>query len=142
MLCNGTGNQTKTRYCAAYGTLAVLPDINCPAPINTTIVQACNTGAICPGNVIEFSLQGILNQCSFPAPINCPWNYPFAMNNGTICCQNANKTNNVSLDQACNGGTVGITDPPACCSQNALITCPNNVTFGGVCTTNPYPGSK
>ncbi len=70
----------------------------------------------------------------FSAPINCPWEHPYPMANGTACCQNANKTNNLTLGVACDGGPVAASDPAICCAQNAVIACPNNVSFGGVCT--------
>ena len=62
----------------------------------------------------------------------CPYNHPFAVNNGTHCCSFGNKRNNTDI--GCNGnGTVEFSDPKECCKRDDWIECPNKV---GGCKTH------
>jgi hypothetical protein len=74
----------------------------------------------------------IVKYIIIPAQISCPFNNPYAVENGFYCCNSIKRLNNIGINPKCNDGSLQVADPKECCSS-ALIQCTNNYTG---CYTN------
>lgn len=66
------------------------------------------------------------NSNSFSGPKYCPYEYPYAVNDGLSCCKNYRKNQTACPNL---GEFTEITDPIECCKFQEVIDCPNQ--FGG-----------
>ncbi len=91
------------------------------------VVNPADYPDLCPGLETQ---EAPCNTHDCPDPMPCDPNYPFAIQNETVCCRYEKRT------AACDGTDILVTDPPACCRAGATWTCPT-AHLGGICFSRP-----
>ena len=73
-------------------------------------------------------MSGLQNCFTFPTEIKCPFDHPYAYQNGQYCCKTAREKNQASgRVQSCDGGPISLSS--TCCMNDQYTSCP----YGNSC---------
>ena len=98
---------------------------DCKNDIGVVVSDPLDYPDLCPGGVNQ-EIGVPCNTHTCPPPIQCPSDYPYAVDDGWSCCRYG------QASDSCGGGDLLLSDPVTCCRTGAVTNCTNN---GGKCHT-------